>query len=368
MNVTEQEFFACLDAALDYIKAGALDAIPHSSVDRLSAIVAWAYDSTGSTAGTLDGLRMLDAELREIALAIIVGAVYHHRPPTTYRGRDEIERLYFARVRNQPRRDPAEHNRSAGVPISSALHSAIKAIEQAADRANTDARGEAKIDSLPALVDAVRQSGLHAVVGPRELVSALLIRIALDLAIEQQVRVTFASASTPAPAVALLLLAADVGMRAGDLRSRAVADPEWIDTVNATSRVTNAPLSVLARAKVPRLMAASRCEAGVVVVDDLLGIVPSDRIAAEVEDLALATVGGSAMVVGIAAPPRATLGDVGVPASAFEVLVRISQQGGRCCAAVERSGMPAGSIEFHYDAERDLVSTVGGVAPASRTQ
>ncbi|MSP17665.1 MAG: hypothetical protein EXR73_13855 [Myxococcales bacterium] len=94
MNVTKAEYGAAIDFALTYVTSGATDEIPHPSVARMSAILAWAWDSTGSTPETLDGVLALDLALQGVALRLIVGRCYHHRP-TDHPRCEEIETNYY---------------------------------------------------------------------------------------------------------------------------------------------------------------------------------------------------------------------------------------------------------------------------------
>ena len=349
MHITEQEYFTAIDRALDIINAKPPDAPYPWVVEGLAAVVAWAYDRNLSTSDTLDVMRM-EPPMRDIGLRIIVGSVDRDRLET-YPRRVEIELLHAACRRDKARRDEPPDDSSAGVPIRTPLWSAIQTVEQAYERGGPVLAGE-EIDSLAALVEAVRHSALHAVVGPRELVSGLLIRIALNLA-QKKVRVSFASARMPSPAVVLRMLAADAGVRAVEMRNGDLDNPDWIHITQSTSRLAPAPLSVLSRATLPRLHAALSSEADIVVVDDLLAVL-TDR-APEIEELSVATTARSSMLVGVVTP---TLEGVGMPTTAFELVVTLSHNpSGWCTATIERSGMPAGTLQLHYDVERDLIST-----------
>ncbi|MSP60794.1 MAG: hypothetical protein EXR72_10715 [Myxococcales bacterium] len=358
MHITEQDFHTALDQALDFVKATTLN---HPSVERMEAIVAWSYDPTGSMADTLDGVLSLDSRLRDIALRIIVGACEHGRPPTTYPRRDEVEALYFRRRRDRAATDEAHDERAPGVPIDRALRRTLRAVESAHDRGCAAERGDQpKVDSLTALATALRVGGLHAVVGPTELTSALLVRLALDFAIEEKAATVFASSRGPAESLALRLVADEASVEPAALRVGALDQRGMIYLTRAASVVSETPITLLPRATVGDVVAAVDSNPRVVLVEDFL-TVAAGRAAVEIQDLA-AAVGASkaAVVLAIEAPSGATLGDIGLDDEALDCVVSVRARGRAVEVVVERCGLPAGKFELEYHAEREALTIPKG--------
>jgi hypothetical protein len=94
ISVDQDEYFQALETALDLLTACSPTLPKPAGEQALSVVLAWAWDSCSSQPDALAGILCCDDRLRDLALKLIVGRCYHHRPIAHPR-KDEIERFYY---------------------------------------------------------------------------------------------------------------------------------------------------------------------------------------------------------------------------------------------------------------------------------